>query len=301
MLGLCHRYIGLGVGVGRIKADDYVIATLPWETNGIGLAGQVGLGVKAVLGHNWQLDAGYRFKSIVNALMPGVAPGFAWNTSLATRNHVLQLGVTYDMNGAQVEPVAGMDPQTTRWYATLFGGAAWTADTLVARSTNFLTDYKNGFSAGAAIGTNILETVRGELEVSYLKVKGATSTLGGTTFPLPGSVKTSYVLANVWKDIKLGHGISPYLGAGLGLAFVDIDTDLCIGGSICPAQGNNVALAGQAGGGVRVNVANNVTLDVGYRFKAALDVLTDQKTPPVFHSMASYYHHVVQAGASVNF
>ena len=302
-LGVISPYIGLGVGVGRVKADDYALGPFgAWDTKGIGMAGQVGLGLKAALGHNWRLDAGYRFKSIVNALMPGVAPpGFVANSSLATRNHVLQLGVTYDMNGAQVEPVADMDPQTTRWYATLFGGAAWAADTHVAwQGNNFLTDYKQGFSVGAAIGTNILETVRGELEVSYLKVKGDTANEGGPTWLLLGNVKTTYVLANVWKDLALAYGISPYLGGGLGMAFVDIDINLCSPG-ICPAQGKNVALAGQAGLGVRLNVAGNVTLDVGYRFKAALDVRTDHKTGVMSPSMASYYHHVVQAGASVNF
>ena len=84
------------------------------------------------------------------------------------------------------------------------------------------------------------------------------------------------------------------------MAFVDIDTNLCFGVGPCLAQGKNVALAGQAGVGLRVDVARNVTLDLGYRFKAALDVLTDQ-IALVRHSSASYYNHVVQAGASVNF
>ncbi len=110
---------------------------------------------------------------------------------------------------------------------------------------------------------------------------------------------TTYVLANVWKDIKLGVGISPYLGGELGMAFVDIDTNLCAPG-LCLAQGKNVALAGQAGVGLRVDVANNVTLDLGYRTKVALDVLTDE-SPFASHSMGSYYNHEVQAGASLSF
>ena len=64
----------------------------------------------------------------------------------------------------------------------------------------------------------------------------------------------------------------------------------------------SLALAGQAGGGIRFAFSDNITLDAGYRFKGALAVLTKgDVSDDSYHGSASYYSHVGQIGLTWGF
>ena len=297
--GRFSPYIGAGFGVGVVSTDDYVFdpagannGPLSWDTDGVGLAGQFGAGVRVAVTDALSVDAGYRFKSIVNAFLPGDATGASDNTSLATYNHILQVGVTYGLNGMNVVPAADQDPtgKSSDWYVSVFAGGVIPEEAHISYTGgDYLVDFKTGFTIGAVVGTNVLPEMRGEVEVSYVEADTDTSTESGVTLNAPGDVGIVFLLANLWQDFDVGMGFTPYGGFGLGMAFANVDIDLLNnGGGVDDAS---TALGTQLGAGVTFDVAENVTIDAGYRFKMALDVLTQ----------GSYYAHVIQAGAGWNF
>lgn len=100
------------------------------------------------------------------------------------------------------------------------GGAPQTVET-------FFDD--TGTSFGVGIGRalpNFGAGVRGEIELSY-----STADIENTNFsgngpdqePASGSVDTTRLFASLYKDFDTGSAITPYIGAGLGIASSDLN------------------------------------------------------------------------------
>jgi opacity protein-like surface antigen len=64
-------------------------------------------------------------------------------------------------------------------------------------------------------------------------------------------------------------GISPYLGGGIGVGFVNVDVD-AVEGIGLDASGDETGLAYQLGGGLMWNLHDNVALDLGYRWRGVM-------------------------------
>lgn len=73
--------------------------------------------------------------------------------------------------------------------------------------------------------------------------------------------RTDFLLVDAWYDFDTGTALTPYLGAGLGLARISSVSDYGESAQIVPAA--------ELGAGVRVELADPVTLDVGYRYRMA--------------------------------
>lgn len=291
-LGRVSPYIGGGVGVG------WTSLTLPGfnDRPGASMAGQFGAGARVALSDSIALDMGYRFKAVVDAPILGRSTD-AENDhgEIASSEHVLQVGLTYGAGGVSPQPVADLPETPDSHYVSLFGGMVAPLDTHVAYyGYNYMVDFKNGFVLGAAIGGDITPDLRGELEASYVAYKPKSFDFGGAVAPLSGHVDSYYLMANLWRDTQFGM-FQPYFGGGVGLAYMDID----FGGVNVD---ETLALAAQLGSGVRVPLSDRLTLDAGYRFKAALGVLTEGASGTgSFHSMATHYTHLGQIGVSWKF
>jgi opacity protein-like surface antigen len=106
-------------------------------------------------------------------------------------------------------------------------------------------------------------------------------------FGLDYSIDVQFMLVSGYYDFDTGTAISPYLGGGAGLARVTGTlTDLCGCGTFTTSV---LAPAAQLGGGVRIALADPVTLDLGYRYKMAVtqglpvfEILEDPIFPAVF-------------------
>src|SRR5690606_36340492 len=89
-----------------------------------------------------------------------------------------------------------------------------------------------------------------------------------------GSISTIYLLGNVWWDFDIGGGFTPYVGGGVGAAWVMPNISLYEGGGYDPFEYAwdvpSLAPAAQIGAGVRYDFADNMKLDLGYRGKAVL-------------------------------
>jgi opacity protein-like surface antigen len=297
-LGMISPYIGGGLGIALADFDNVFLNGNRLSSHtGYGMAGQFGFGARMGLTDNIAVDVGYRFKSQFDTFIEG-GGNLTDNAELATYNHVVQLGVTYGIGeGANVSP--GATPMGSR-YVSVFGGLVVPLDTHVAvDASNYMVDFKDGFTVGAAIGGEVARDLRGEIEVSYVGYDVDHSNENGTRFNSNGDVDSYFLLANLWRDFHLGM-FQPYLGGGVGMALMDVDLDFDPGIGE-HSKDTTLAFAAQAGSGIRFDVTDTIAIDLGYRFKAALGVLTEGNAGNDDHSFASYFTHIGQAGITWKF
>lgn len=159
------------------------------------------------------------------------------------------------------------------WYGGVLGGWA-SAKTIDATSTSLPggpsfdleTKLKEGFSLGAVVGRQITPLFRSELEVSYSKFNNDTLSLLGVTSKVGGEISALYVLGNLWADINLSSKFTPYIGGGLGVAFLKNRID---NGGIDDSD-KDQKFAYQLGGGIKYPLSVRTSLDIGYRYKSVL-------------------------------
>jgi opacity protein-like surface antigen len=124
----------------------------------------------------------------------------------------------------------------------------------------------NGMTAslGAGIKSNWLRT---DVTVDYLspvKYQGTVASAGDTT----AKIQATTALLNGYIDLGTWYHITPYIGAGAGVAYAR--TSDYVGTAAPPISGEpaksqwNFAWAGMAG--IAVPISHNIMVDVGYRY-----------------------------------
>ncbi len=292
-------YVGGGIGVGLVTTDDDNL--FEKDDVEIGFAGQFGAGIRYVTNSPWIIDAGYRFKGIVDVTLHGRDAILKDHEKASFYSHNLQIGATYNFGaGNQVEPAGNDDPAGQDWYVSLFGGGVVPEDSGI---TNFGQVYNvtfdAGFTVGVAVGTEVAEDLRGELEASYVSYAANDYTYDRQPpdFPASGDADLYFILANLWKDFDLGNGFTPYIGGGIGIGIAEVDIQ-----AGPPLDDTGIGLAGQLGAGLRFKITENLTADAGYRFKGILDTVI--RGDPAFfapHGKVSFFNHSFIAGASLGF
>ena len=151
----------------------------------------------------------------------------------------------------------------------------------VSDGTDFLEytfESEGGILFGATIGATVAPNIRAEAEISFLSQSVDTLSLdssdsGSGEIDVSDddvSLTNTYYLANVWYDIEGvagGSGLNPYVGGGLGLASLDIDT-----GDSDDGFDEGTGFAYQLGAGVQIPVGAGA-VDLGFRYKAVTDVV----------------------------
>lgn len=305
-IDLGHRitpYVGagLGVGIADINIEHQANNDPDLDDAGVGLAAQLGAGIRVPLYENISLDLSYRFKALLTATVLGDAGDQDEHGKMSFYSHLVQAGLVFDFGGPKASDiralVAGEEPN---WYVSLFGGATFPEDVgFEDFSSVYNYRMKDGFTIGGAVGTELADGLRGELEFSY--VNYAANDYNALVFlpnvPSTGDVDLYFILANLWKDIDLGHNLTPYVGGGIGVGLVTTDVD-----GFFEKSDVEIGFAGQFGAGVRYSLGGPWTVDAGYRFKGIVDV-TLHGRDAIFkaHEKASFYSHNLQLGATYNF
>jgi opacity protein-like surface antigen len=96
-------------------------------------------------------------------------------------------------------------------------------DSTAPTGVGFSTEYDTGLAATAAIGRYFGSSVRGELELSWRQADSKDIASFGASTGLDSQLKTTAVMANLLYDVRFGAPIVPYLGLGLGGAFIESD------------------------------------------------------------------------------
>lgn len=150
-----------------------------------------------------------------------------------------------------------------------------------------------------------MPNLRGDVELSFASHPvSRTATIsfsgGSGTVTTTGGVGTVYLLGNIWYDFDTGSTFTPYVGGGLGVA--DIMPNVTLAGIGTVAYNTSAfALAGQIGAGVKFKVADNVSLDLGYRVKDVLNgSLTGTPTGTNLTGV-TYLDQAVQVGMQFGF
>ncbi len=211
--------------------------------------------------------------------------------------------VSLGATSAQATETGSLVDSNLNFYVSMFGGVGFaeTYNPIFVTGgglLKFATKFKTGFIVGGAIGVEnfLIENLRTELEVSYFrfKPKSSVSVPAGFAVVNPtGRLSSVNILANVWYDIDLDMAVSPYLGGGAGIGFVNNK----IGGIY---TGKDVGFAFQLGTGFKYDVSQSIGLDIGYRFRGVLGTRPNNRFFVGVLSMKRkpILVHTVQAGIS---
>jgi opacity protein-like surface antigen len=130
--------------------------------------------------------------------------------------------------------------------------------------------------------------VRGELMLGYHGDRKLSGTPGNYTItndhtaaagavvpdptvidPLHSSVKTYTMMANAYKDLGRYGNVTPYVGAGVGIAYNMMSETYFTGTTTLPNKihgDNDIALAWALMAGIGYQISDRAILDVGYRY-----------------------------------
>lgn len=125
-------------------------------------------------------------------------------------------------------------------------------------------EYDRGFTIGGALGYQIQDQVRAEASLSYRTAD--VDQVGGISAGASGDVNVTSLMANVYYDFDLGLPVTPYLGAGLGLARVDLDAKL---GGVSAKDDDDTAFSFSLMAGAAYRISDNLDLSLGYRYLGA--------------------------------
>lgn len=187
------------------------------------------------------------------------------------------------------------------WYVSLFAGGVWTDDV----TTDFYGDdvavgTAIGYSLGLAVGTEVFDNVRAEIELSAGRVEAEDVTYNDyAAEPASGPIDTVYLLGNVWYDIDTDSGFTPYLGGGAGVGYATADTSF--DGNDYGYGPGQAGFAFQLGAGVKFDVSETLAVDVGYRYKSIVGVDFEDNDGSGVYADGTIGSHVLQGGLTVKF
>jgi opacity protein-like surface antigen len=113
--------------------------------------------------------------------------------------------------------------------------------------------FDTGYGAGLAAGYDF-GPARLEIEGSYRRNKADQIEQGNASFDADGDLEVRALLVNAYADFATGGMVTPYLGAGIGYAEVEVEDH------------DDEVFAGQVGAGVLFALTPAIAVDLGYRF-----------------------------------
>ncbi len=121
--------------------------------------------------------------------------------------------------------------------------------------------FDNGFLGTGAVGYDFVGPFRAEAEYSWQKndldTLSYSNRIGNFN---QGDLTTQAIMVNGYYDVDTGSPWSPFIGAGIGWAKVDLSTPAL------PLGDNDDVFAYQFMAGVAYNISDQLALDAQYRF-----------------------------------
>lgn len=142
-------------------------------------------------------------------------------------------------------------------------------------ATNEKWSDKNGYTIGGAVGYNFAGSglpVRAEAEYLYhnqFKYFSKNGTGATSTGEFTSKIDIHTVFANFYYDFKTDTAFTPYVGAGLGVAFVNQKVSSTFAGWTPSAHDGDydaTNFAWNVGAGVGYSLTDNIIVDLGYRY-----------------------------------
>lgn len=132
-------------------------------------------------------------------------------------------------------------------------------------------DVDYGHYCDLGIGHYFLDHARFDVTVGYrgpIEVSGIAdfNNVGGTATNQEAKVRSLVTLFNLYWDIASYYGLTPYVGAGIGFAYNDLDDVLVPESGFYTKGGERFDLAWALMAGVSYPVTDAVLIDAGYRY-----------------------------------
>ncbi|MEX0337936.1 MAG: outer membrane beta-barrel protein [Arenibacterium sp.] len=182
-------------------------------------------------------------------------------------------------------PVAAQE-----WYGQIFGSYADLSDetaSLNNSGASVRSTFDDGYGLGIAFGREISSWsndnigVRAELELSYTRSSVSSVDFSGNGAGAEGnpggSVDGTRIFGNIFADFKQAGRFTPYVGAGVGVAFVD--QNIIYGGAPVTITGDDSALSAQLIAGGSYDLQNNISLFADVRYIRDFDVEGTRRSP----------------------
>jgi OOP family OmpA-OmpF porin len=131
-------------------------------------------------------------------------------------------------------------------------------------------EFDPGFAVGGAIGYRFEEWLRAEVNLSYRQADIDKLTALGYTLAGAGDAGAFTTLVNLYVDFKPRWPVTPYVGAGIGVALIDVDSDDAA--NVLIVNDDSTEFAWNVMAGAAWSVTDNVDLTLGYRYLSTKDV-----------------------------
>lgn len=166
-----------------------------------------------------------------------------------------------------IDEVMFMDSSDRGWYLSGGLGVHHPHDSDVeGTGINSSVEIDQGLAGLVGVGYDYGSSWRTEIEGTYRgsdvdKVSGVNGT---------GEVDAYSAMVNLFYDFDFGGGVEPYIGGGLGMSQVSVDSVGPIGGS--SVDDDDWGYAFQLGAGLAVPLNNRIKLTADYRFLSVQDL-----------------------------
>ena len=169
-------------------------------------------------------------------------------------------------------------------YGFVFGGVAFEGQsdydgtiTPPGGTQSVDADYDAGFNFGIGIGATIAPSIRAEVELSYTDSDADDIFFSGNgtaaEVNVDGGIRATTLFANGLYDFTTGGAVTPYLGAGLGVAFVE--QDLVYGPGV-EVNEDDTVFAAQLIAGASYDLSDTLALTGDVRYRRLFDIESDR-------------------------
>ncbi len=145
------------------------------------------------------------------------------------------------------------------------------------------SDYDGGYNISVAVGKKIPAWggARAELELSYSENDADTIDFSGNgagnEANVVGDISSTSIRANLLYDFKTAGKITPYVGAGVGVSF--IDSSIAYGGAPVRINDDDTAFSAQLIAGAAYKISDNLDLTLDARYSRAFGVELTRVSP----------------------
>lgn len=159
------------------------------------------------------------------------------------------------------QPASAEQP-TTGPYVSFGGGAQWLRNSkTTAPPVSTTYRFNTGWAAVGALGYGLGNGFRVESEIGYRQSDVNKANTGAAS----GKAKAYHLMVNGLYDFNLGWPVTPYVGAGVGVARVNFDSvTVPLAGRTIDDTATTFAYQGIAG--VAYAITQNLKFDVSYRY-----------------------------------
>lgn len=213
---------------------------------------------------------------------------------------------------ASVASAAGAPYHPMHPYFSVHVGGTWLQDADVDYDNPFFRDdeieFDNGYNVGAAFGYDY-GMARLEVEFAHRQNDVDKVTInfddGTEVFQADGDFSATSIMLNGYWDLETGSPVVPYLGGGIGFAYVSANNVKFFDptfGSVRYVDDDDNVFAYQLAAGIAVALNPTLTLDLGYRFFGTSNPEFDAEPQLAWGGFETEYQsHNVSLGMRINF